>query len=108
MSDDPARMAWQDVVWVHAFEQDTPAGAVFVPSDAELPLTRRPRLRFVLHEDRSAEIATAGADDRPAGIAAHWNEEGAGVVVASDDGRQSLRVIEHRDDHLVVQILRSG
>jgi hypothetical protein len=100
----PPRGALVEVTWVHVFEQDTSEGWVFVREDsASIPLSRRPRLRFVLHGDGTAEIASPGADDRQFSREAHWIAEGAGAVVSSNDGRHVLHVVENEGERLIVK-----
>jgi hypothetical protein len=96
-----------DVTWVHLFEEDTPAGSVFVRFDSDIPLSRRPRLRFVLHDDGSAEISIPDEGDRPSAQNAHWRAENTIVLVRSDDGTRALRVVEQYVDRLVVVIVSS-
>jgi hypothetical protein len=90
-----------DTTWVHVFEEDTPAGAVYRPEESSIPLSRRPRERLKLSPDGSAQYCTAGPDDRPAGRAATWREEGGALVVRTDD--LALHIVERSPDRLVVQ-----
>jgi hypothetical protein len=103
MSDEASRSTLYDVTWVHVFEEDTPAGSVFMRSDADIPLSRRPRLSFAVHEDGSAEIAIPGGDDRHRSRPARWVDDGAEIVVRADDGSHTLRVIEREADRLIVR-----
>ncbi len=92
--------------WVHVFEEDTSAGAVYRPEASSIPLSRRPRERLKLSPDGSAHYFTAGPDDRPAGRAATWCEEDGGLVVRTDD--VELRIVDRSADRLVVQSRRAG
>jgi hypothetical protein len=104
MMDEAEKRAVLDVTWVHAFEQDTPAGSVFVRAGADIPLSRRPRLRFVLHADGSASVAAGGADDRPVAHPGRWSEDDGTVVVRTADGREAFRIVTAADDRLIVQM----
>ena len=99
MADTPPRG-----VWVHVFEEDTAAGAVFKPEDADIPLSRRPRERIELRSGGAATIWKGGADDRPAPISARWTQEDDGLVVRDNDGAVRLRVLEQTPDRLVVKL----
>jgi hypothetical protein len=88
--------------WVHVAEQDTAEGAVFLPEDAEIPLSRRPRVQLRLTPDGSGTWYEPGADDRPVGRPITWREGEDGVVVARTPGGESLRVVSRAPDRLVV------
>ena len=81
--------------WVHVFEEDTAAGAVYRPEDADIPLSRRPRERLELHADGSARVFTAGPDDRPVGRPATWSDA---------SGNADVRIIARSPDRLVVAL----
>jgi hypothetical protein len=91
--------------WVHAFEEDTPAGAVYRPNRVDLPLSRRPRERFELCADGSASVFLAGPDDRALAKAAAWKREGEEIAVYLDGGGPVpvLRIVEQAEDRLVVR-----
>ena len=91
------------VTWVHVVEQDTAAGAVFLPEDADIPLSRRPRERLVLRRDGSAEWLVPGADDRPAPRAARWVRDDQVIIVRDRSGRELLRVTDMSPDRLVAR-----
>jgi hypothetical protein len=91
-------------VWVHVFEEDTAAGAVFRPEDADVPLSRRPRERIEFRTGGAATIWKGGPDDRPAPIAARWTQEGDELVVRDTGGAVRLRVVEHSPDRLLVKL----
>ena len=95
-----------DTTWIHVFEEDTPAGAVYRPEASSIPLSRRPRERLQLSPDGSAQYLTGGADDRPAGRAARWREEDGVLVVRTDD--VELRIVDRSAERLVVQSRRVG
>jgi hypothetical protein len=90
--------------WVHAYEEDDAAGAVYRPEDADLPLSRRPREGLALSADGSARVDLPGPDDRPRPRAAAWRDEGGEIVIAPTDapGRE-WRVVAWSPDRLVVQ-----
>jgi len=91
-------------VWVHVFEEDTAAGAVFRPENADIPLSRRPRERVEFRGGGAATIWKGGPDDRPAPIAARWTEDGDDLVVRDNGGIVCLRVIEQSPDRLLVKL----
>lgn len=93
-----------DVEWVHVFEQDTDAGAVFLRGDGDVPLSRRPRARLVLRHDGSAVIRQSGADDRFVDHPATWSKDGNDIVVRQHDGASTLRIVEHSGDRLLVRM----
>lgn len=90
------------IVWIHVFEQDTADGAVFLPEDADIPLSRRPRERFVLRADGSASWFTADAGDRPSAADAQWTIEDADVRLRDDRGRPILRLSDYSDPRRVI------
>jgi hypothetical protein len=92
-----------DTMWVHVFEQDTAAGAVYRPEDSSIPLSRRPRERLRLSANGSARLFAGGPDDRLTERAATWCEEDAVLVVRADDGGTVLRVVERSAERLVVR-----
>jgi hypothetical protein len=97
-----------DTTWVHVFEEDTPAGAVYRPETSSIPLSRRPRERLQLSADGTAQMFTAAPDDRVTGRAATWCEEDGVRVVRARDDDTELRIGERAPDRLVVQSRRSG
>ena len=99
MADTPPRG-----VWVHVFEEDTAAGAVFKPEDADIPLSRRPREQIEFRSGGAATLWASGADDRPAPISARWTQEDDGLVVRDGDGTVRLRVLEQSADRLLVRL----
>jgi hypothetical protein len=88
--------------WVHVAEQDTAAGAVFLPADADIPLSRRPRAQLQLAPDGTGVWYEAGADDRPAGRPVTWREGAGGIVVAGARGGQDVRIVSHEPGRLIV------
>ena len=72
--------------WVHVFEEDTDAGAVYRPEDADIPLSRRPRERFKINADGSAHLYTPGPDDRLVEHPATWKQDGDALVIRARDG----------------------
>ena len=89
--------------WVHLHEQDSAAGEVYAPEDGPIPLSRRPRQRLELHQDGSATIYRGGADDRPTATAARWREDGDHLVVRTDAGDATLRIVERSPTRLVIE-----
>jgi len=88
--------------WVHLYEQDTPAGEVYVPESGPVPLSRRSRARLELHPDGSATISAGGADDRPVAEPARWTHDGPDIVVRSSSGERALRIVERSPTRLVI------
>lgn len=90
--------------WVHAFEEDGAAGAVFRPADADLPLSRRPRARLAFAPDGTASLYEPAPDDRPRPRAARWAVVGGAVEVrTTDDGpARTVRILEWSADRLLV------
>ncbi len=93
--------------WVHVFEEDTPAGAVYRAEDDAIPLSRRPRERLELGPDGAARLFLPGPDDRLTEQPATWREEGGTVVVRAREEGTELRIVERSPARLVVQV-RSG
>ena len=93
--------------WIHIFEEDSGAGAVYRPDSADVPLSRRPRSGLTLSPDGSARVTVAGPDDRPVDVAAEWTQEGDAVVVRTRGERgkagQVLRVTVESPTRLVVR-----
>ena len=90
--------------WIHVFEEDTAAGAVFKPEDADIPLSRRPRERVEFRSGGRATIWSGGPDDRPAPVAAQWAQEGEQLVVRDSGGAIRLRVIDQSPQRLLVTL----
>jgi hypothetical protein len=101
-SDDDCTMC--DIEWVHVFERDTADGATFIPAGANLPLSRRPRERLVLRRDGSAVLRRGAADDRLADRGAHWSRDGDLIVVRTDDGQQTWRIVRSSEKQLLVRM----
>ncbi len=93
--------------WVHVFEEDSAAGAVYRPDSSEIPLSRRPRAQLELNADGSARVFQCGPGDRPEAVAATWRKEGDAIVVrcAGARGGAALEVwiVEQRPDRLLVR-----
>jgi hypothetical protein len=87
--------------WVHVFEEDTPAGTVYRPEDAGIPLSRRPRERLELDPGGTARVFVAGAGDKPEAVAITWRRDGKAIVIAAPGGER--RIVEWRADRLVVR-----
>jgi hypothetical protein len=93
-----------DKEWVHVFERDSSAGAVFEPSGSNIPLSRRPRERLLLRKDGTAVIGMGQPDDRVGNRAARWSREGDDLVVREVDGTAAWRIVEHSRDRLLVRM----
>jgi hypothetical protein len=98
-----AECSFCDIEWVHVFEQDNGKDAVYLPIDADIPPSRRPREHLVLHADGSATIRTGGPDDRLVARPAKWSKDDDGNVVVRDQGRATLRVVDYSPNRLVVR-----
>jgi hypothetical protein len=94
--------------WIHAYEEDTPEGAVYRPEGTKLPLSRRPRERLVLDPDGTARVFMPGPDDRPVEHAARWHDEDGTLVVRARSGGLVLRIVEQSPDRLIVRAERKG
>jgi hypothetical protein len=88
--------------WVHVFEEDTDAGAVYRPDDGDIPLSRRPRERFKINADGSAQLYTPGPDDRVVEHPATWEHDGDALVIRTADGAE-VRIGEHSAAHLIAK-----
>jgi hypothetical protein len=93
-------------VWVHVFEQDTPEGAVYLPEDSNIPLSRRPRERIELGADGKAALLVPGPDDRFIRQPARWTEEGQDVVVRDVSDAVKLRIVERSPNRMVVKLAK--
>lgn len=94
--------------WIHAFEQDTEAGAVFCPETDQIPLARRPRERLELQAGGAARVYVGGADDRPVQRAGRWRATSEGIVIevpATDrDRAMAWRIVEATPTRIVVSM----
>ena len=88
--------------WAHVFEEDGPEGAVYRPEDAELPRSRRPRMRISFSRDGQARLLVAGPDDRLREVEARWREEN-GEITVSGGGAPELRVHVRSETCLLVR-----
>lgn len=91
------------VTWVHAFEQDGPAGEVYLGEGAAIPLSRRPRERLQLRADGSASVFAPGPDDRFIEQQASWADEAGHVVIRVPAARLELVVVERSSSRLVIR-----
>jgi hypothetical protein len=89
--------------WVHLFEEDTPEGEVYAPEDGPIPLSRRPRERLQFDADGSAAVFVPGPDDRPAPRSARWTDHEGEVIVRTDAGGATLRIVRQSPTRLVVR-----
>jgi hypothetical protein len=108
----PAKRAGGDrlfkTIWVHVFEEDTDAGAVYRPEDGAIPLSRRPRERIELDPDGTARFFLPGPDDRFVEQPAAWKDEAGALVIRARKGGAELRITDRSPDRLVVQMRRAG
>lgn len=89
---DPANAPTTPRRWIHLFEEDGAEGAVYVPEDGVIPLSRRPRERIELDPDGSATIFMPGPADRPLATAAHWEQVGDALIIRTVGGDRAFRV----------------
>lgn len=90
--------------WVHAFEEDDANRAVYrAEDDATIRLSRRPRERFQLNADGSAQIFIQGPNDGYVEQPATWTEEEGALVVRERAGATRFRIVEQSPARLVVQ-----
>jgi hypothetical protein len=94
--------------WVHAFEEDTAEGAVYVPRGSKLPLSRRPRERLELDADGTARIYVQGPDDRYVEQPASWGDEDGNVVVRAREGGTKLTIVDRAPERLIVRVSAKG
>jgi hypothetical protein len=90
--------------WVHVFEEDTAAGAVYRAEGDAIPLSRRPREQLELARDGSARFFVPAPDDRLVEQPASWQKEDDEFVVRVRDGRAELRIVDRSPTRLVVQV----
>jgi hypothetical protein len=78
--------------WIHAFEEDTPAGEIYRPEGDDIPLSRRPRRRLALMPDGSARVWIPGPNDRPAERHGRWEQAGDELLlrVPSEGGAEQV------------------
>ena len=96
-----------DTTWVHAFEEDSPEGAVYRPEQDEIPLSRRPRERFQLERNGAARMLIPGPDDRYLEQPAKWSEDKGDIVIRLT-GKPSLRVVAQAPSRLIVTEQQPG
>lgn len=92
--------------WVHVFEEDTPAEAVYRPDGANIPLSRRPRECLEIDPDGTARVFRAGPGDRPEPVATKWRKEGETITIEAwpspGGARRERSIVEWSADRLVV------
>ena len=81
--------------WVHMFEEDTGAAAVYRPETDDVPLSRRPRERLTLSPDGTARVTVGGPDDRPIDTSAEWERQGDEVIVRTKGRRGGSEEVLH-------------
>lgn len=77
---------------------------MYRPEDDQIPLSRRPRERLEIHADGSAQILTAGPDDRFVAQPATWKDEPHGLVIKARKGGHALRIVHRSPSRLVIAI----
>ena len=92
--------------WVHAYERDSAAGAVFVPDGPAVPLSRRPREQVVFHADGRAEWFSGTEDDRLAATPARWHD--AGTPAPTVAAPILITLVERHDTWLVLRTEHHG
>lgn len=75
---------------------------MFLPEDADIPLSRRPRMRLDLSEDGAAGIFMPGPDDRYVREPGTWRNDGGTIVVRDARGAVRARVVSQSPTRLVV------
>ncbi|MFI0366920.1 hypothetical protein ACH35V_03520 [Actinomadura sp. 1N219] len=92
--------------WVHAFEEDTPAEAVYRPADRPFPPARRPRRRIEFRPDGTYTERRPARDDRLNEVEGRWDAQGTDqIAVTFPDGSGSpfaLTVLSRTEDRLVL------
>jgi hypothetical protein len=94
----------EPTTWVHVFERDTPEGAVYLPEDADIPLSRRPRERLELGADGKATLLVPGPDDRFIRKPARWTDEDGEVAARGSSDAVTVHIVERTSARLVVKI----
>ena len=92
--------------WVHVFEEDTPAGAVYRPEESDIPLSRRPRERLVAATQTGPPPYSTRRPRRSQrrSNAATWREESDGIVVRTGaHGDAELQIVERSADRLLIR-----
>ena len=88
--------------WIHVFEEDTAAGAVYRPAGTKIPLSRRPRERIEFAPDGSAKLFMPGPDDRLVQQAATWHKDGESLVLRHV-AAGTVRIVDHSPTRLLVR-----
>ena len=98
-----------DIRWIHVFEQDTEAGAVFYPETDQIPLARRPREQLELQAGGVARVFVGGADDRPVLRAGRWRATSEGIMIelpaAGREQAMTWHIVEATPTRVVVSIV---
>jgi hypothetical protein len=90
--------------WVHLEERDTPEGAVYVPDDEHVPLSRKPRDWLELHADGTATMYLPGAADRPVERRATWADATATPAARQAGAGPELLIVRREPARLVVKV----
>ena len=93
--------------WVHVSEQDTADGAVFLPDDEHVPLSRKPRDWLELHADGVATLYAPGPDDRPVERRATWQDVGVGSATRRGDDEADVQILNRSPSRLLVKLRSS-
>ncbi|HEU5030468.1 MAG TPA: hypothetical protein VFV01_36535 [Spirillospora sp.] len=93
--------------WVHAFEEDTPAAAVYRPEGRPLPPARRPRRRLEFRPDGTVTEHRPAPDDRLAEREGRWERRGPERIAVDFPGGHGaplvLSVSRDDGDRLLVE-----
>lgn len=89
--------------WVHVFEEDSSEGAVYRPEQDDIPLSRRPRERFLLEPNGAARMLIPGPDDRYVEEPAKWSKEQGDLVIRASAAKPSLRIVAQSPSRLIVR-----
>ena len=71
-------------VFVHAFEEDGPEGAVYRADGHDVKRSRRPRERLSFGEDGSVRMMAGAPDDRLRESVGRWTEASGEIQVTID------------------------
>ena len=88
--------------WLFSHEED--GARVYVPRDAKLAPSRRPRDGFDIDPGGSFRSYAPGAGDAPAARDGRWEASGEGITVRYDDGgASSLGIVDAAPGRLKVR-----
>ena len=88
--------------WLFSHEED--GARVYLPRDAKLAPSRRPRDGFDVQSGGRFRAYAAGAGDAPTARDGRWEASGDVITVTYDDGgASSLRVVDAAPGRLLVR-----